>query len=755
MPKDAKDWLSTIERRHRALRRKWLDAADQSVRIYEAQEEDRVPFNILYSNTETLIPALYNSTPRPEVARRFTAPDANRVLDSALSQTAERLLEYLADSNVLEYQNFDSTVKGCVLGALVPGAGIARVRYHADEEGGYQEICFENVPYDRFVWGYARKWDCVPWVAYGHDLSKEEFAKKFPRFAATKKFKEYSWPDEASEIYDEGAERRQEDGTKKEPVLLVWEIWIPASREVKFVCNQFRDDFLLEEPYPFDLTSRFPSPEPLCFIRRNFDLTPIPPYELYRKQAEELNEVTRRLHLVIKAIKVRGAYNSQMAEISQILESDDTALVPVENASVMGETGGFDKHIWLMPIQELIAVARELYVSQTNCKNTIFEIMGIADIQRGASVASETAKAQEIKNRWGTLRVKRMQTDVQLFCRQLFRIAFEFGVNLLSPATLKAITQLPYLFNEEKRQLSMALQSGQASPELQAKAILLQAPSWEDISAYLQNTFERTYRIDIETNSTVDLEATEDKAEIAEFMNAWGQMMSGFQPLITSGVMPFEVVKLVISEVFRRFRFARRVEMALETIQQPQPQENPNIVKERHAAELQKVQADAKRQIGEMQETIIELTAALERLKIENTALKNSRELAVEASNLDRKKVEVDGKLREHLLTTDYNGKMRLQQEQALKREQALKDKMMKDEIMRMIQQHTAAMEQQKAAVPDLSGLEAALQQLASSQTALMEGMDKLTRLVMAEREAEIFIGPDGKKRSRSRIVYQ
>ena len=124
MSKTAAQWLDDISRRLRALRKHWLDDAEKCVDIYEAQ--DSVPFNILYSNTETLFPALYNSTPRPEVIRRYTQIDVDRLLDSALAQSGERLLEYLADSNVLEYETFDSCVRNAVLGALVPGAGIAR-----------------------------------------------------------------------------------------------------------------------------------------------------------------------------------------------------------------------------------------------------------------------------------------------------------------------------------------------------------------------------------------------------------------------------------------------------------------------------------------------------------------------------------------------------------------------------------------------------------------------------------------------------
>jgi hypothetical protein len=57
-----------------------------------------------------------------------------------------------------------------------------------------------------------------------------------------------------------------------------------------------------------------------------------------------------------------------------------------------------------VPVNELATTAQSLYQQREQCKNVIYEITGIADIMRGATMASETATAQTIKNQWGTLR---------------------------------------------------------------------------------------------------------------------------------------------------------------------------------------------------------------------------------------------------------------------------------------------------------------------------------------------------------------
>jgi hypothetical protein len=561
---------------------------------------------------------------------------------------------------------------------------------------------------------------------------------------------------------------------------------------VRFICDEFKDEYVKEEPYPFELTARFPSPEPLRLIKRVNNLMPVPPYRLYESQARELNELTKRLKIVVKAIKVRGAYNAQMTEIASVLTSDDTALVPVENASAMMESGGFDKHIWMMPLGELMTTAKELYAAREQVKATIYEIMGIGDILRGSSNAGETAKAQEIKNQWGSLRVKRMQKDVQLYCRELFRIAFEFAANLYTPATLQAITKMPYLLNAQKEQFQQqimmsqqqAQMSGQQPPQPPPEMMMLmKAPSWEDISAKLQDQYERTYRIDVETNSTVDLEATEDKAQIAEFMNAWGQMMSGLQPMIESGAMPFEAGKVIMGEVFRRFRFARRVEQALDLIQQPPPKQDDKAKDEMHKAEVMKIQAEGKRQIGEMQESMIEATSQIEQLKVENAKLSAGQEIQGATNDLAIRDMETQGRITEHAIKTDYQGKLNLQKQQMGGKVMSMENDMAagdmqaamdahKQEVSRMIEQALQGMQQQLAeskmaeredAVGEAEsdteekddGFKAAIEALLQGQQQMMASIEQLAKVTAADRETEMVVGKDGKKRGRSRVVLQ
>ena len=66
-----KEWLEAIDLAGDE-ETDWRDDAEQAIRIFRARERTGGKFfNILHSNTETLLPALYNSVPVPDVRRRW------------------------------------------------------------------------------------------------------------------------------------------------------------------------------------------------------------------------------------------------------------------------------------------------------------------------------------------------------------------------------------------------------------------------------------------------------------------------------------------------------------------------------------------------------------------------------------------------------------------------------------------------------------------------------------------------------------
>lgn len=618
-PKKGKDfvkkWMKEISD---AMKRekKYREIGQKCVKLYEAKNPDLVPFNILYSNTETLAPAVYNARPIPIVTRRYKDADPS---GKAVAEVSTRILKFLIDTEGRDYDNYDDLMQPAVLDGLITNRGVTRFRYMA-QEGQIPECVYgEAVRWDKFFHGYARTWKKVPWIGFEWDMSKDELKKNFPK--APLADLRFTANQEDYDLEDKAEDRDELAGVK---TYKVYEIWDKITGKVFFLSPCCPDETLRYVDDPLGLSSFFPIPKPLNFMRKVTTLVPTPLYQQYAQQANELNDLTRRLKAIIKAIKYRGAYNSTVDGIEKMLMAEDNELVPVENMQSMPDNTGMDKLIYTVPVNELAQTAQSLYQQREQVKQVIYEITGISDILRGASVASETATAQNIKNQWGTLRLKKMQKEVQRYCRESLAIMLEIAAARFEIQTMQQMTGLPFLTNGQKQQIqqqqeaaaqqaAMAQAMGQQAPELPALPPeveqALQAPSWEDIEAIMQNDVTMHYKTDIETNSTIDAEAVQDKSDIAELMNAISQFLNGVAPLVQEGALPIDVAKAMLLVVARRFNFGSQLEDALNTMKAPEPKSDP-VADAKAQAEQARASAEQAKSQAEMDKIKLEASVA-------------------------------------------------------------------------------------------------------------------------------------------------
>lgn len=593
---ECKKWLEEItaaKKREKDFRK----AGARVVALFEAEKgEGKNSFNILYSNTETLAPALYSIIPRPIVGRRFKDEDP---LGKVAAKAVQRALEFLVDSGDANLPTFDEIMKSAVLEALLPGRGLTRFKYTADvdEASGTvkNEMAYgEEVPWDRFLHGYAKKWKDVPWVCYLHKMSREELVENFGEAGKTV---------EMEELAETSSDSDEEQDSESKGVKLAWvyELWDKVKKEVLFITGKEMNGGLKRVADPLGLSGFYPSPRPLTFMSKVSGLVPLNLYSMYEAQAKELNFISQRITAIIQMMKVRGMYDASVEGLEKVLKAEDGDLIPIDNVVAMQSGNGvLEKAIWLMPIHDLVAVLQQLYTQRTQIKQVIYEITGISDILRGSSVASETATAQNIKNQWGTLRLKKLQKEVARYARDCLRILGEISVEKFAPETLKAMTGLPYPLGAEKQaaqqqvamlqqqsqqqeqQFNMQVQQAQAmgQPAPQAPppeqmdpklTEVVGMPSWDELLGLLKSDLTRQFRIDVETNSTIEPEASEDQKNISDLLNALSQFLNGIAPLVESGSMPFEIAQTMMLVIARRFTFGGELEDLLQKMKAPPP----------------------------------------------------------------------------------------------------------------------------------------------------------------------------------------
>ena len=645
-----------------AARKREKDFRKDGKRILEIYAgEKNNPFAILYSNTETLLPALYSAIPRPVVQRRFKDDDK---LGKLAAHAGQRMLEFEIDTNVDGYETFDEAVRAAVLAALLPGRGVTRLKYDHDTQDvvpdgaaegtdpipvkNWESVCPDTVPWDRFLHGYAKKWSKVPWIAYELYLDEDE-AKKAGISDAVLKEITFTKGEESDEAEDTTKQSDDEPNVGERLTALFYQIWDKdGGRKVRYLCPQYKEDFCAVQDDPLGLTGFFDCPRPIQFVERVNDQLPVALYSLYEDQAEEINNLTRRIKGLIGAIKARGAYDGELGDdIKKILESEEGELIPTEKGSSLAAEKGLQNAFWMWPVEKLIVVLRELYEAREQAKRVIYEITGISDIIRGSTVASETATAQQIKSQWGTLRLKRQQKEVQRYARDLLRMMLDVSAQKFSERTWASMTGLPFITTEQfqaAQAIAQAAQMAGMQVDQQTQATL-QMPVWGEILKLMQNDVQRAYRIDIETNSTVEPEATEDQKNIADVMNALAQYLNGVAPLVQSGSMPFEAAQAMMLAIVRRFRFGPEIEDYVKAMKPPTPPDQAQqqadqqriqaefamkqkesdlkirMEQEKHDAEMKRMQADA---------------ALQERMAMLNYQLKE-KEMALKMREMDRR----------------------------------------------------------------------------------------------------------------------
>lgn len=615
----------------------------ESVEIYEAKHPEQVPFNILYSNVEVLQPALYNQKPIPIVTRKYKDPDP---VAKVAAEVSTRLLKYLLEAENADCDTFDEGLQSSVLDVIVTNRGLNRFKYDENEDYG-EGVYAEGVRWDKFFHGYARTWKKVPWIGFEWDMSEAEVRKNFKNADGTPiagiDFKNLA--EDLDENNDKGETRQQTAGVK---LAKVFEIWDKNTRSMFFISAIFPEGVLRYTEDPFGLVNFYPVPKPLNLMRKITTLTPTPLYEQYKSQAKELNEITRRLKAIIRAMKVRGFYNSTVEGIEKVLEAEDNTMVPVENVASMPEGMAVDKLLWMMPLQELATTAQNLYNDRERIKQVIYEITGISDILRGASVASETATAQNIKNQWGSLRLKKMQKEVQRYCRDALAIMLEIAVTSFDNETIAAMTGLPLMFEADKKKIQEAFQAAGANPEEPPPPDVqkaLEAPSWEVVLELLRNDKLRSYKIDIETNSTIDAEAAQDKQDIAELLNSVSQFLNGVAPLIEKGVLPFEIAKEMLLSVSRRYTFGPQLEDALNMMQAPPKEEDkPDPAEQAKLAAIQE-QGKIDQAKGQVEVQIMQMEFDIKKQEAELEAQIRKEEFAVKQAELQLQKAALAMKL--------------------------------------------------------------------------------------------------------------
>lgn len=659
----AKSWCAEIAAAEKQ-QSKWVERAKKIEKIYADDRDTRQDrarkFNILWSNVETLRPAVYMQTPKAKAVRRYRDRDP-------VARFGAMMIERAVQTSC-ELYDFDHAMDQAVRDRLVVGRGQAWVFYKPTEEGqgdsamlAYEDVMADYLPWTDFLHAVARTWGEVWWVGRWFHKSRRELREWLDQrgLDSAMAYKV------SMDVSPEGD--KTEEGLKDERARArICEVWNRRDGEVLYVAPGSGENAILGrvEP-PVKFRDFFPCPRPMLATTTSRSLIPTPDYALYQDQAEELNRLTARIDVLQKALKVVGVYASDSEELAQMLESGDNRMIAVKNWAMFAEGGGAKNKIEWFPVEQVIVVLQQLYEVRERAKQTLYEVSGIGDILRGASDPNETLGAQRIKEQWGGKRVRRLQKDVQRFAADIMRLKAEVITEQFQFANMAAMAgvdqellskyitappppQLPPEIAQQPQAQQLMAQQQQMALAQATKQFLA------EVEKLLKDDTARNFRIDVETDSTLEPDVQAEKQLAVEFAAAMGAFLKEAQPIVALGPEAAKMIGEILLFTVRRFghsvdQLEKTIEEAIEAASKPrQAPPDPDMIKaqadvERGKAELALKQQEAQAKLGESS-TKAELER--EKLKLEGSlgkidAMLKAKELQIKARELDLKDREI------------------------------------------------------------------------------------------------------------------
>lgn len=634
-------WKSQIESA-KSAHKKYFTKAETCEKEYAAEDKN---YNIFYSNVQTLDSNLCINNPKPDIQRRFLKKmDADKLKSNTYAEVARILsgaVEYVVD-----VANVDKIIKKDVHNSDVVGRGVAWIEYNptieVDENGmeyiANRDVHVASLKYDEYLCSTAECESDIWWKARRHLLSQKEIYDRFG-YSCDRSELQYKPDDDNETVLNRGE---------------VWEIWDKNDKKRIYILMTHRNHEILEETDdPYKLECFFPCDE-LCFIRENNSVIPVAEYMLYHKLADLVESTSKKIAQISDAVKyviISGSQDKSVA--NQILAADNGDVLTIQSNGVVGSVADMITNV---PVEQATNIISYLEDLRERAKQSIFDITGISDLMRGLSDPRETAKAQQIKGMFGSLRFQDRQHMVQEHRKRIYRIIAEIIAEHYDEETLAEMTCTYLPTNEQKMATEAKIQGIQAQQQDVPQDIIDQynnmvnMPTWEDVIRILRSDRLRNYTVDVETTAT----AFDDHEQQSEAINRITQtylamtqaaaqlnspeLVKGFMPIMRMNLTDCKVSSAIQRQLDEALDGAYR-EMDQKTKQPPQPTPEQERLNADMQLENAKLQTEKEKYAMDQQVKLKQLD--IEYFKAQSEADYKVKELCIKQQEADRKDAEL------------------------------------------------------------------------------------------------------------------
>jgi hypothetical protein len=634
-------WKKEIENSIK-YHQKSKELAKEFQNIYDG-ENDRYAkksYPIFWSNTQTLKPLLFSKLPKVNITQSFFKDDE---ISRIASEVIERLITYL-----LKESNAENQIEKIRDAYLIQGIGIPRIVFvppepieskkkktikneegeeiETEEEETFYDVDEEKksfklefVDYQHFLKSTEKEWERVRWIAFKKYYSRVELIDHFGEEIGKKvkmsntKFEHLPQQEQENEIFQ---------------LCEVWEIWDKENQICHFITFAGEGAVLNSEKEFYNLKNFFPIPMPMG-LNENRSLLPSPLYKQYKNLAEDLSRLHDRIVNLTDQAKFTGAYTSfaEQKDIENIMNGEDGEFSALQTTANIDDAR---KLIVFKPLTEIANTITILRNEKTQLKIDIQEITGLSDILRGATVASETATAQQLKGNFAISRIQPLQKEVEFTIRDTIRLLTELAVEKLPLVEIIKITGLKIvdvglilnnarqtieinkqeaidLLNPQdpdyqqklmmlEQQAQVGLEKTKKDLQEQLKGFVIELKNLPKLNKILKDDKMRCISIDIETDSTIKIDQNQEKMDRMEYVRTISQTLQALAPAVQTGIINKKALSEMIIFASKPLKVGRNLEDYLREEQPVEEKPDPQAMLAQAQIELQQQELQLKQQ---------------------------------------------------------------------------------------------------------------------------------------------------------------
>lgn len=665
----AKYWQDQIARSRRD-HEDYISAFEKSIGVYKGTtklDDAERKLNVWSYLVETLIPAYYSKVPRVEAKLRKASGNP---IQNASSIAIERATQYQLDECMPFRQIGLNAARSLVLG----GRAVLWLSYKAkvtekessyglirdvngnfyneknepydgdpeaiqEESGIYtvssliknkesEELIAEILNYHDFLVDTCRSEHEETWRSKRAFLTRELATEIFGKDIANS-LDYSSFPDDKK---DRNRDKRAEEGRAE-----LQEIYCIENKKVYWLQEKGEKSFLevgdpalkFKDFYPCEVIKATTTPD---------SNIPISDYTLWEDQILEVERLTTRIAACTRAIRTNFAYDAASGGKLEDLLIGDLKGTPCKNWSEHAKSGGLRGMMDFLPIEQYVSALQVLNTARNEALERLYESAKLGEILRGSSDPNQTATAVQLQSDWGSVGLKVKQ--------QMFSEFISNGVAKIGEIICEHF--------DTNKIYEMANGAELENPE---KGI-----TWQGIFDTLRDDPSRRYRIEIATDSMIEINERAVRKDRTDAIASLGGWFSQITPFLEK-YPGFAPASVKLSQfVLRTYKEAKELEEPFEQglaavvqssqqqqAQQAQGQPTPGAAEAQaklQAAQLQ-AQIDQQKMQLEMQKSQLEAE-----LKREENAIKMAS-LSIEQDKLHLELAKMQGDRAIQLLEFD------------------------------------------------------------------------------------------------------